>query len=80
MGNLGYILYKYQTPQMSRPEKKDEPAVATLKVTFPSRELRERFKAVCALDGKNMNEAIIEFIEQSVEHKYSPSAKNEDAA
>lgn len=49
-------------------ERKDEP-VATLKVSFPSRELRDKFKAICALNGKNMNEAIIEFIQQYVEQK-----------
>jgi len=59
---------------VSKPEKKDEP-VATLKVTFPSRELRDKFKATCALNGKNMNEAIIEFVQQYVEHGGSSSSK-----
>ena len=51
------------------------------KVTFPSRELREKFKAICALNGKDMNEAIIEFIQQYAEQSGYPSTvKGEDVA
>jgi regulatory protein YycI of two-component signal transduction system YycFG len=65
---------------VSKLENKDEP-VATLKVTFPTRELRDRFKASCALNGKNMNEAIIEFVVQYVENgEHQSPKKGKDTA
>lgn len=51
---------------MSPTQQKTEP-IPTLKVVFPDRSLRERFKGICALNGKNMNEVIIEFVRQYIE-------------
>ncbi|MEG4799032.1 plasmid partition protein ParG [Microcoleus sp. ARI1-B5] len=48
-------------------ELKTTEPVPTVKVTFPSRTLRERFKAVCALNGKNMNEVLIDLVKQYIE-------------
>ena len=48
-------------------ERKTTEPVPTLKVTFPSRTLRERFKAICALNGKNMNEVLIDLVKQYIE-------------
>ncbi|BDA70044.1 hypothetical protein CAL7716_042100 [Calothrix sp. PCC 7716] len=59
--------------------KKPEPA-ATLKITFPDRSLREQFKAACALNGKNMNEAIIEFVREYVQQNqpHPPTNKHKE--
>jgi hypothetical protein len=48
-------------------EQKTTEPVPTVKVTFPSRTLRERFKAICALNGKNMNEVLIDLVKQYIE-------------
>ncbi|MEA5551782.1 plasmid partition protein ParG [Anabaena cylindrica UHCC 0172] len=51
---------------MTATKEKSEP-IPSLKVNFPDRNLRDRFKAACALNGKNMNEVIIEFVHHYVE-------------
>lgn len=45
----------------------EEQGKAILKVYLPSKSLRDRFKAACALNATNMNEAIVEFVQQYVE-------------
>ncbi|MBW4474314.1 MAG: hypothetical protein KME45_28665 [Stenomitos rutilans HA7619-LM2] len=49
---------------MSTDEEKER---AILKVYLPSKSLRDRFKAACALNATSMNEAIVEFVQQYVE-------------
>jgi hypothetical protein len=55
---------------VTSPDKKTEPT-PSLKVNFPTRALKDRFKATCALNSKNMNEVIIEFVQQYVEQNQS---------
>jgi hypothetical protein len=58
---------------VSSSEKKPEP-IPSLKVNFPNRALKDRFKATCALNGRNMNEVIIELVQQYIEqHESSPT-------
>jgi hypothetical protein len=53
-------------------EKKSEP-IPSLKINFPDRALRDKFKAACALNSKNMNEVIIEFVMQYIKQNESLS-------
>jgi|GEM_PF-5712953 len=52
-------------------------SLPSLKVNFPSRSLKDKFKSACALNGKNMNEIVIQFIRQHVSQHESRST-NED--
>ncbi len=65
--------FTLNTP-VANTQKMAEPS-ANLKVSFPSRSLRDRFKSTCALNGKNMNEVIIEFIYGYVDKDESSSTQ-----
>lgn len=49
--------------------------IPSLKINFPSRELKDKFKATCALNSRNMNEVIIEFVMEYIEEQEKNSQK-----
>lgn len=56
-------------------DKEEEKAI--LKVYLPSKPLRDRFKAACALNATNMNEAIVEFVRQYVEENETSQRRSD---
>lgn len=59
------------------PNDIEEKPIPSLKINFPSRELKDKFKATCALNSRNMNEVIIEFVMKYIEQQEKNSAKKD---
>jgi hypothetical protein len=57
---------------------------AILKVYLPSKSLRDRFKAACALNATSMNEAIVEFVQryvaenETLQHRPNSNSPNKE--
>jgi len=69
------------TPIVSTGDKKEP--IPSLKINFPDRGLKDKFKATCALNSKNMNEVIIDFVRRYVaenETSTPKTKKGKDAA
>ncbi|MGG6270674.1 plasmid partition protein ParG [Leptolyngbya sp. AN10] len=62
----------------------EDKSKAILKIYLPSKTLRDRFKAACALNATSMNETIVEFVQQYVEeheashHRSRPLSGHEE--
>ena len=54
--------------------------IPSLKINFPSRELKDKFKATCALNSRNMNEVIIEFVMEYIEQQEKTTTKKDKGA